>query len=423
MIESARMKAGMPSDKAGNVLRCYTNQSEAVNNKLTRQKEAITGKAKNKSDLKKIEFVRDVWEEVDNQQQSELKLAMFGMSEEYELSDEASYLEVNPEDWFEWPEEKRAEYARKFNELNMEDVSKKKTIVMNKKFDKADATREWREFPEEIKALYSLQDISQVIVETVIKEAEKLLNSPNSIQKMPSLGTTHAQSKYLVASKDCKKQMYECTVHRDHVACTCQCYKYNGLCKHSLCVAETANILKEHVQFVNKSSRRPKPSRSNLVEPQKNAAGKKGNSHGNPWRPRRANSNDSNNGPQVGSTHPYSAIHHNNRPFVVSFLMQQPKAIECKQCRTEFPRRKTVIPFDIVLSHEEKWMYPDPKKQGEKLPSARFTTKFYCVKRSCIFSRFPYFDSSYLEIPAEVYPGLKDAHRNLLKSELDYNET
>ena len=62
MIESARMKAGMPSDKAGNVLRCYTNQSEAVNNKLTRQKEAITGKAKNKSDLKKIEFVRDVWE-------------------------------------------------------------------------------------------------------------------------------------------------------------------------------------------------------------------------------------------------------------------------------------------------------------------------------------------------------------------------
>ena len=108
MIESARMKAGMPSDKAGNVLRCYTNQSEAVNNKLTRQKEAITGKAKNKSDLKKIEFVRDVWEEVDNQQQSELKLAMFGMSEEYELSDEASYLEVNPEDWFEWPEEKRS---------------------------------------------------------------------------------------------------------------------------------------------------------------------------------------------------------------------------------------------------------------------------------------------------------------------------
>ena len=86
---------------------------------------------------------------------------MFGMSEEYELSDEASYLEVNPEDWFEWPEEKRAEYTRNFNELNMEDVYKKKTIVwMNKKFDKADATREWREFPEEIKALYSLQDIS-----------------------------------------------------------------------------------------------------------------------------------------------------------------------------------------------------------------------------------------------------------------------
>ena len=55
-----RKKAGMPTNKMGTVLRSYTNQSETVNNKLTWQKEAISGKAKSKSNLTKLEFVREM---------------------------------------------------------------------------------------------------------------------------------------------------------------------------------------------------------------------------------------------------------------------------------------------------------------------------------------------------------------------------
>ena len=77
-------------------------------------------------------------------------------------------------------------------------------------------------------------------------------------------------------------------------------------------------------------------------------------------------------------------------------------------------------PFDIVLSHEERWLYPDPNNPGVKLTSGKFTNKHYCVKRSCIRRRFPYFDSSYLEIPAEIGPRLRDAHKNLMKVKLDY---
>ena len=83
MIRNARKKAGMPTDKMGNVLG-LTQTSPRLNNKLTRQKEAISGKAKSKSDLTKLEFVRDVWEQVDQQQQLELQLAICGLSEEYE---------------------------------------------------------------------------------------------------------------------------------------------------------------------------------------------------------------------------------------------------------------------------------------------------------------------------------------------------
>ena len=69
MIRNARKKAGLPTNKMGNDLRSYSNQSETVNKKPTRQKEAISGKAKSKSDLTRLEFVRDLWEQVDQQQQ------------------------------------------------------------------------------------------------------------------------------------------------------------------------------------------------------------------------------------------------------------------------------------------------------------------------------------------------------------------
>ena len=107
------------------------------------------------------------------------------------------------------------------------------------------------------------------LVTTVVKEAEKLLNCPNSVERMPSMNPTDPTTKYLVAAKDAKTGMHECLVHHDHVTCKCPCNKYNGLCKHSLCVAERANLLKEHVDFLLKSSCRNKPSKSNLVEPQK----------------------------------------------------------------------------------------------------------------------------------------------------------
>ena len=163
--------------------------------------------------------------------------------------------------------------------------------------------------------------------------------------------------------------------------------------------------------------------------------------------------------PWVSSIHPYSAIHHNDRPLVVRFLSQEPKATECRQYRkeiwlyqlswkcklanvtsykadvssvspsserTEFPRRKLqlvkCVPFDIVLAHEEKWMYPDPQNQGAKLPSAKYTTKFYCIKCSCVLNSFPYFNFSYLEISVDVKSRLKDEHRKLIQEELHCGE-
>ena len=73
-------------------------------------------------------------------------------------------------------------------------------------------------------------------------------------------------------------------------------------------------------------------------------------------------------------------------------------------------------------THQEKWMYPSSTDPKTKLPSAKFTTKYYCVKRDCITSRFPYFHSSFINIPSDVLSRLRQSHLNLLEVELDYQE-
>ena len=92
---------------------------------------------------------------------------------------------------------------------------------------------------------------------------------------MPSLAGDDKRKKYLVAAKTCKKGMCECLVYRDHSTCTCQCYKCNSIYKHSLCVSEIEGILKEHLDYLSKLPRSSLPPKSNLVEPAKDAQGKK----------------------------------------------------------------------------------------------------------------------------------------------------
>ena len=170
-----------------------------------------------------------------------------------------------------------------------------------------------------------------------------------------------------------------------------------------------------------KSSCRHKPSKSNLVEPQQMLRKRKaeateplGDWPGEKrWQHKQP----------TGHILPWStvlSITTTNPSSYVSYQIS-PKR-QCRQCHSEFPHRKQVIPYNIVLSHEERWMYPNPQKTSEKLPAAKFTKKFYCAKSICVASRFPYFDSTYLEIPTKVREALKDAHMKLIQVELRHSE-
>ena len=318
MIATARKKAGMPLEASGTPLKSYADQSESINNKLTRQKEAMAKNDKSKVNLTKLQVTRHVWEEVDRHQQEELQLAICGLSEEYELADLAAHLAVSTEKWFNMNRNQRTDYVLKFNKMSVEDALKGKTIPIPSLPD--DEQPEFKEFSEDVASiLQSLKSWTDGLVETIAKDAEALLNCKDAVQAIPSITVT-SKKKYLVGAQNCKKGMYECTVHSDHITCTCACYKYNYLCKHSFCVAEKAGILKEHLDFLPKSSRRRAPSKSALVEPSKEAQGKKGGSHKNPWRPSRAKSIQVTS--QSASERPFNEIHHNNKPLILCFLAE-----------------------------------------------------------------------------------------------------
>jgi hypothetical protein len=102
IICSARTDARMPLQEDGTPLRCYTNQSESINNVLTKQKESVIKGAKKKEPMSKVGFVRDVWKPVLEKQKHEVIGALCSRSTELKLSGESEYLAVSQEVWVGW---------------------------------------------------------------------------------------------------------------------------------------------------------------------------------------------------------------------------------------------------------------------------------------------------------------------------------
>ena len=63
----------------------------------------FSNKGKNES-LSKLEFTKHVFEEIHEREMRELKLALCGLSEEYQLAKIVEHLTVPTETWFEWTE-------------------------------------------------------------------------------------------------------------------------------------------------------------------------------------------------------------------------------------------------------------------------------------------------------------------------------
>ena len=138
----------------------------------------------------------------------------------------------------------RADYVVKFNRLSVEDALNGKNIVIANLPNTEQP--EFNEFSVDVASiLKSMENWTNGLVDTIIQAA---------VQTMPSL-TVASRKKFLVGAQNCKKGNYECAVYSDHVTCACSFYKFSKHCKHSLSVSEKTGMIKEHLDFLRKTSR------------------------------------------------------------------------------------------------------------------------------------------------------------------------
>ena len=123
--------------------------------------------------------------------------------------------------------------------------------------------------------------------------------------------------------------------------------------------------------------------------------------------------------------HPFTEIWHNNEPFMIAKLRNIPiERSLCIYCQKEFPRGPlAIVPFDIVVAHRERWMSMNRNRTSDTKPlyipssAKKLTTKYYYIRRNCIYNRFPYFTSQLIKIDDGVI--LLDSRKKIIKEQLD----
>ena len=105
-------------------------------------------------------------------------------------------------------------------------------------------------------------------------------------------------------------------------------------------------------------------------------------------------------------------IHHNDIAIYSVLSGRGMESNGMSKMQTGFILRRTkIIPFDIVLSDEECWMYPDPKDQTKWLPSA--SVKYYCIRKSCAVDNF-HINASFVQVPPSTKDKLLTSHVKIL---------
>ena len=308
----------------------------------------------------------------------------------------------------------RETYVLGVQKLSLQDVYNQKDVPWPE-LETIDIDAEFRPLGDDIVTeLVDRHGYSNESAKTLEKEVLYLLNHPTAIQRKASL-QTEGVVQFEVASTGAKNGTVQVSVYRDHATCVCGRYKYVKICKHSLAVAASKAILTEHLNFVRSKSGQVR-KRTALAEHdvQKATAGKKGGRNKYGYRPARGKAQPSSSASaQTGPL--YSEIHHNENPFELVFLVESVK--RCKSCHLDFCHRKKVIPFDLIFSHKERWMYPVNGDWSNCRPSQRETVRYYHASMKCLLTRFPYFTADYISIPSDVKESLRDSHKSYLANE------
>ena len=106
---------------------------------------------------------------------------------------------------------------------------------------------------------------------------------------------------------------------------------------------------------------------------------------------------------------PFTEIWHNEEPFLITEVTKLKKSPSCAQF-TCLISRNALEPYNITIAHKERYLYPSPEDKGKWIPTrTKMRNEYYCVKKSYLLKRHPYFWLGLLSTAPDIV--LNENHR------------
>jgi hypothetical protein len=206
--------------------------------------------------------------------------------------------------------------------------------------------------------------------------------------------------------------------------CSCSQFSKLRICPHIIAISDVCGILP---QFLKKFQFNPMRV-LNAKRPSKQGD--------NPNKKRRRGCNNMQSHPievlvaassavDLSKQRPfsYNEIHHNDEPFIPVFnkKLNTKTKLVCQSCQCDINIKNCISPHNFVISKKERWLRPDTDSDGNKIrvpTHYKMTTRYYCVKSSCILKRHPYFWGRLLKIDQP----LNVEQLSLLENNLGYRQ-
>ncbi|XP_070565124.1 uncharacterized protein [Ptychodera flava] len=333
---------------------------------------------------------------------------------QYRLSEEYRSFEVEPNVWHGMMADQRKKHLKKFLSA---------PLVVEPMLTEVPSHVE----PSGVKLSISSSQVNLPLsantINKIWKNAEKIIQN-NGVTKPPGAKTDDSRIVIRNAQGESSSDKGSPFVHVIYskggkMECECQYFKSMHICEHTVAAAEDMNVLRQYVEWAEKNKRNPVLSALYRGSLPKGAGKKPGQ------RSRQAKSK-----PDiehvvdplpVNMSHPFTEYYHNNNPFIVVFVdeVADKKAL-CPTCNLHFATRVKIKPFDLILKHKERYLYPD--KANIWVPT-RYQTRdvFYHLQLQCVQPRHPYFKNSFILISDDVKGKLDTSHKQILKQEFDLN--
>ena len=232
MIADVRTKAGLrfPLDKY------YTNDSENMNGRLRHKT--------NGKELGETAFAKAVKEMIDDDQEAEVILALFGASERYELREQFKRFRLSPEECWAKNERQRKDYVQKMYALSIDDFYAGNSHQASLYSTKTPLlTSVQLSLPHDCVA----RSLDLHIAEFMWNKAGRVISQPNSICPAPSKDGKILT--FSVISETGNVPRFVQIYQNFKATCTCRNFKAKHICSHTVAVTEKEGALENFVKW------------------------------------------------------------------------------------------------------------------------------------------------------------------------------